>query len=315
MKKRLIIHQPSNYESKNYRYYNIFFDDLIKKISEKHDVILDNFYKDANKGRSLVKLSWPDDSPQTIDMLECEMIITDYDTKETQILSVADDLTPCILNLTRFENVTTILVAQFIRDKIYHHILDENKNKYYPWIYFPFNSFDLEKLYKERKKNKNLIDKLYFKGDTSNRPILNFFNSDILDWGWHIGSFDEYSKELIKYKVALSVSGRGELCYRDIECFALGVPIIRFEYMSELYEPLIPNFHYISVDRPENFNNWMMTDRTGNEYHAQLIIERFEEVKNDKKFLDFISKNAKEYYENNLSPKNSVGLTLKLLKL
>jgi aminoglycoside phosphotransferase family enzyme len=94
---------------------------------------------------------------------------------------------------------------------------------------------------------------------------------------------------------------------------ALGVPFIRFEYTTEFMEPLIPNVHYISVDRPNDLFDWMKLDRLGEKHHAELIIKRYLEVKDDDEFLNLISKNAKEYYNKYLSPSSSVDFTIKML--
>jgi hypothetical protein len=91
----------------------------------------------------------------------------------------------------------------------------------------------------------------------------------------------------------------------------LGIPMLRFNYISELNPKLIPNFHYIAIDRPDD----LLIDRLGNETHAKLLEERFLEVKDDKEFLDFISKNAREYYNNYLSKYNRVKHTLNLLNI
>jgi hypothetical protein len=313
MGKRLIIHQPTNYYSNRYRYYNIFFDNLIKKLSEKNDVIVDRYYKNVHRGRVEVELSWYDDNEFLIEMQDCEMIIEDYDTKETQILSVSDDLTPTSLNLQSYENTKKIFISQFIRDKVYHHINEQNKEKYCPWIYFPSNEYDLESYYEKRKNIINKQDKLYFRGETISRTILQHFNQDVLHGGNSIGGFDSYVNELINFKLGLSIAGRGEMCYRDVEYMALGVPFIRFEYTTEFFKPLIPNFHYVSVDRPDDFKDWMNLDRTGGKIHADMIINRYSEVKDDIDFLNFVSKNAREYYEKYLSPESSVDFTIKLL--
>ena len=74
---------------------------------------------------------------------------------------------------------------------------------------------------------------------------------------------------------------------------ALGIPFLRFEYISELNPNLIPNFHYISVERPDD----LKIDRIGNEEHARMLEKRFLEVKDDTDFLNFISNNARNYYE------------------
>ena len=113
------------------------------------------------------------------------------------------------------------------------------------------------------------------------------------------------------------MAGVGELCYRDIECMAVGVPLIRFEYQVEMHEKLIPNFHYISVPYPDDMprHNDVATDRFALEHHAKMIEQRFLEVIDDTEFLSYISKNAREYYERNLSPKNRVNKTLEILGL
>ena len=59
----------------------------------------------------------------------------------------------------------------------------------------------------------------------------------------------------------------------------------------------------------------MNLDRTGNHHHAEMITKRYYEVIEDREFLEFISKNAKEYYEDYLSPTSSVEHTIKLLGL
>jgi hypothetical protein len=98
---------------------------------------------------------------------------------------------------------------------------------------------------------------------------------------------------------------------------SLGIPLIRFEYQTKLFEPLIPNYHYISIpydDEMPRHNN-TPTDRLGGYNQAKKIEQRFKEVVSDKDFLSFISKNAKKYYEDNLSPHSRVNKTLEILKL
>lgn len=314
--KRLIIHQPTNHESKKYRYYNIFFDNLIERISKSHDVVTNRYYKFANHGLNKVKLNFDtSDSDFTVLLYECEMIIEDYDTKEIQVLSVADELTPAILNLQDYDKLKNVFVAQFIQDKIDHHVSETNRKKYSPWIYFPSNSYDFDFYSDERKKIENKNKKLFFRGDTRSRPILNFFNPEIFEGGVPIGGFEPYANQIINYQVALSIAGRGELCYRDVECFSMGIPILRFEYLSKLKQPLIPNYHYISVERPNDFRSWLNLDRNGNKEHAEMLIERYNQVKNDLEFLNFISENAKKYYKDYLSPQGSVEFTFNLLNL
>jgi hypothetical protein len=122
---------------------------------------------------------------------------------------------------------------------------------------------------------------------------------------------------MIDYQVSLSMAGIGELCYRDIECMAIGMPLIRFEFQNEMYEKLIPNVHYISVPYPDDMprHNGVATDRLAEPHHVKMIEERFKEVVDDYEFLSYISKNAREYYERNLSPQSRVNKTLEILGL
>lgn len=154
--------------------------------------------------------------------------------------------------------------------------------------------------------------KCFFRGTSlEDRSILKHIDGNYLQGIGTIGGWEPYFNDLINHRVGLSVAGRGEICYRDIEYMAVGVPFIRFEYTSDLNPNLIPNYHYISVNRPKD----LIKDRMGNEVHARMIVDRFLEVKDDKDFLDFIANNAKLYYETYLKRYNNVSHTLKLLNL
>ena len=120
-------------------------------------------------------------------------------------------------------------------------------------------------------------------------------------------SQEEYFKEIVQYKVALSIAGVGELCYRDIECMILGVPLLRFQYQSSLYEPLIPNYHYISVDYDKTIpqHNGVYTDRLGEKVHAKQLEQRFKEVAKDDAFLKFIAK-VKIFFAINILNKSNL---------
>ena len=306
---KLIIHTPQNEISSNYRYYNIFFTDLINFIKTKFETYDDIFFEDANKLSYPVKLL---DNNTTSDLLECEMIIENEETKEFVILSVSDTLTGAILNHQSNPLCKKILVAQYNENDIKRHLKGEFINKFSPWIYFPSNKFDLDLKYENRNNIVDYIDKFAFWGTSiEDRKILSYFDSTHFDGGKPIGDFDSYSNTLINYKMALSISGRGNFCYRDIENFAMGIPIIRFEYENKMFAPLIPNYHYISVDYPDD----LIYDRMGDEIHAKMIENRFLETKDDVGFLKFISNNSRNYYNNNLSPINSVKNTYYLLGL
>ena len=309
-KTRIVIHQPKNFESRYYRYYNIFFDLLIQELHNIFDVLESRYYKYANQTYYPALLLSEDTS---INMLECEMIIENYDTKEIKILSVSDDLTSAILNLQNSTYLSQVLVSQFHRQKILSHVHDiNNHKKYNPWIYFPQNHYDYDQYYQYRLQQNNLIDKFYFRGTSlESRSIIQNFDGSLFEGGSPIGGFDTYAKDLLKHKMAFSIAGRGEFCYRDIECMAMGIPLIRFKYHSEMEPALIPDYHYISIDRPEGniFDSQLRSE------HAGLIQDKFLQIKDDIELLNFVTTNARNYYVDNISGLNGVNHTVKLLDL
>tara|TARA_R110000868_G_scaffold335444_1_gene596302 strand:- start:1303 stop:2112 length:810 start_codon:yes stop_codon:yes gene_type:complete len=83
----------------------------------------------------------------------------------------------------------------------------------------------------------------------------------------------EYFLKLKQYKVILSPPGGCDINTRDIECFGLGIPIVRDEYKYRT--DLIPGIHYIS---------------TG------IVQERGFKLFEDKQYLNNISMQSREYY-------------------
>jgi hypothetical protein len=209
-----------------------------------------------------------------------------------------------------------VLISQFIDYKIKHHV-DNNYNKYSPWIYFPSGLIDLEQFYHKRKHVQNKVPLMYFRGNVSQRPALKHFSDELLYCPETPTTPEAYFNDMIDYQVSLSMAGVGELCYRDIECMAIGMPLIRFEFQVEMHEKLIPNVHYISVPYPDDMprHNGVASDRLSGPHHVKMIEERFKEVVDDHEFLSYISKNAREYYERNLSPQSRVNKTLEILGL
>jgi hypothetical protein len=310
--RKIIVHNPCNEHTRYYRNYNLFWDELTEELKKKYEVTENRYYEFANQQRFKVNLKNQTSCDDCFLLLECEYVIEFEDTGEIYIMSVSDDLTHAILNERQNPLLKKVLISQFSREKIKSHVGDEHINKYSPWIYFPCTIDDLEFFYEKRKSISKFINKMYFRGTSiSDRPIVTYFNDEYLNGYTPIGGPNTYFEDLIKYKIGLSIAGRGELCYRDIEYMALGIPMIRFNYISELNPNLIPNYHYIAVDRPDD----LPIDRLGNGNHSKLIEKRFLEVKYNNDFLEFISNNSRQYYLENLSRENRVKHTIKLLEL
>jgi|688.fasta_scaffold73560_2 predicted O-methyltransferase YrrM len=314
-KRRFLVHNPTNDITKTYRDYNMFWDDFTDALKEKYYVVENRFFKNAHFERFKIKLDKGTHS--FLELLECEYVIEDLDNGEFYILSLSEQLSSCILVEKSNPFLKKVLYSQYIPEQIVGHT-GEFSHKYSPWIFFPQNINDYEKYYNKRLEKTNFIDKLYFRGGTEYRPILNYIDREILSDNRPIHP-EAYFEDLISHSVVLSIGGvaNGDLCYRDIECMAMGVPILRFEYVTTLYPGLIPNYHYISVPLPLDLPqvNGVLKDRLGTEQHAKILENRFREVINNKEFLKFIARNARNYYNENLSRESRVLKTLKMLNL
>ena len=302
------IHNPCNEFTKHNRNYNKFWDDLTEALKKKYNVSENRYCENAHKHGCIIELK--NGISKNYNLMECEYVIEFMDSGEFYLISVSDRLSAGILNECSNHFFKKALISQFNYDYLKHHVR-EHIEKYSPWLYFTQNIFDYNSFFEKRKKIENFIDKMYFRGNTSERPILKHFDKKYLEG---VESIPNYFDDVINYKVGLSIAGVGELCYRDIEYMCMGIPFIRFEYLSKMNPELIPNYHYISVDRPNDIpaHNGLSTDRLGEYPHAKMIEKRFLEVKDNDVFLKKISDNAKDYYETYLN-NNIINHTLNLL--
>lgn len=309
--RRIIVHNPCNEHTRYFRNYNLFWDQLTDELKKKYIVTENRYYEFANQHRFKVNLKNQTSGENDFLLLECEYVIEFEDTGEIYVLSVSDDLSHATLGEKSNPLLKKVLISQFNVESIKNHT-GEFFYKYEPWIYFPSQVIDLEPFYEKRQLIEIHIDKMYFRGTSiEDRPIVTKINNEYLQGYQPIGGPSTYFNDLINYKIGLSIAGRGELCYRDIEYMALGIPFLRFEFKTKLNPNLIPNFHYISIDRPDDLS----IDRLGTEDHAKMIESKFLEVKDDYDFLNFVSKNARNYYNEYLSETNRISHTLKLLNI
>jgi hypothetical protein len=317
IKNKIIIHNPINNLYR--KYYHVFFDNLVKKLSVIFDVQENRTWPQAHEKPFPIQLMC--NTKNCVDLFECEMILENYSTKELKILSMCDLYTEA--NLELFNNheyqqyISTILLAQFNRKSIQHHTNNINyANIYKPWIYFPSNNYNLEKFYKKRQKQKGeLINKFYFRGSGTeygrHRPLINMFDTKLFHGGASIGNFDAYAKEAINYSVGFSCAGVGQFCYRDIEYMAMGIPMLRFTYTNEMNPGLIANKHYIAIEQEFDVTDEHLLTKK----HSKLVENRFMQIKDDRDFLDYIATNARNYYLKYLYKNAGINHTINLLNL
>jgi len=161
--------------------------------------------------------------------------------------------------------------------------------------------------------HEDLIDKIFFLFTTHRDDGIVLRELGLCSESPGLLNIEDYLKLAIKHKVGLSLPSVAEICYREIEYMAIGLPMLRLEFMTQLDPPLIPNYHYIAIPR-DNFPWDANFDRAGGEKYVEAYKNKFLEVKDNKEFLDFISKNAREYYNNYCSPQNKLKVLMKSLE-
>lgn len=306
---KIVVYNPCNEHTRYYRYYNFFWDKFTDYLKEYFDVEENRYFEFAHMRPFPIKIK--NGTDENFSLLECEYLIENLNNGEFVILSVSDDVTKAITSECENPFLKKVLISQFSPKKIKEALNNKSTEKLYPWTYFQSIVFDLEYYYQERKKIVPDKKKLFFKGSSlEDREIIHHIDKNIIT-DFSPNSPEFYFPEAIQYKLGLSVDGRGEFCYRDIEYMALGIPMIRFEYESKFNDPLIPNFHYISVSRPDDMNLY----KHGNEKHAKMLEEKYYEVIDNDKFLNFISENARKYYLKNCEINANIKNTFELLDL
>jgi len=193
---------------------------------------------------------------------------------------------------------------------------------YEPFFYNPYFDCCYDKMTELFENRNPKYDKLFFRGwmwDSRKKMTENVDRDDILIIDKNIGEsnlpYIDYLKELTEYKVSLSLPGGTEICNRDIESFAIGVPVLRPSLSVNYPNPLIPNYHYVSFFHPCDYTS-MGTPKYIDYTSFQKNLEyTWDLIKDNKEYLNFISKNARNWFLRNCSINGNIDLILKNIDL
>lgn len=197
------------------------------------------------------------------------------------------------------------------------------KDIYKPFFYNPYYT-DYDSFFTNIYQSYNIQNsqpKLYFRGymwDFRKQMVANIKEKDILIFDKNEKDnhllYEDYLLDLSKYRVALSLPGGTEICNRDIECFAIGVPVMRPHLDINYTDPLIPNYHYI--DCFQSCKYWHgMPHYLSYETFAEYVEYYWRLIKNNIEYLEFISHNARNWYTKNCTMENSTQYIFNELNL
>jgi hypothetical protein len=162
--------------------------------------------------------------------------------------------------------------------------------------------------YLDYPDQENLIDKIYKEKNTrifSEKPrfigylygvrliLKDNGKLDIIDKnGYGLHTNESFLRELDKYKVNLSLNSAAEISGRDFEIMGLGSVNLRcLLNCSAFHNPLIPDYHYAAIN---------IYDHSDIDKISDAFLEKYEYIKSNPDFLNFIAENGRKWYEENV---------------
>lgn len=323
---------------KTHRYENVqwgrahlpFFKEFDLYLSNFFEVESVNYNKDGNTFSGPITLiNNVGNFGKTPPISDVECVIENSETGETKLLSFTEYFNSYACHIAKSESCTKTLLAHFNWSNVYYWMRRDQSvkslTKISPWIFLPFQEFDVNSYRIKRGEIKEMDDRMVWLGSGVDsyrkmirvvenkgylQPIMNYSHEHYLDKLINSKIGLSYYLDLEKYNTPFDHPG--EFCYRDIEYTLLGIPYIRIEFKDTTYNPLLPNKHYISIPREHAY---VAYEKYGDEGVADLYINRYKEVINDSEFLEYIAKNQIEWADNNILNNNKHKLTFELLEL
>ena len=194
-------------------------------------------------------------------------------------------------------------------------------NIYYSFFYPTHNQSDeiyIKELY-EARNIKYSIPELYFHGclwDFRQSMIDNITDTSISvsDKSSKNLDYHNYLNYISHYRCCLSLPGGTEVCNRDIECFSVGVPVIRPTLSVQYPDPLIPNYHYISCYDSCKYWDGHPSYLSYNDFQESLQ-DCWHRVKDNTEYLEFVAKNAREWYLKNCTLTQNIKYVMSKIDL
>jgi hypothetical protein len=184
---------------------------------------------------------------------------------------------------------------------------------------YPLRKYKMDFIYKNRKlreeimQNKAFTSSMYwggtFKGNRKERHKLRHYLVNKAQKAvCQSFDYEEYLHRMATTLVGISVDGRGEFCYRDIELAGIGTPYFRPSFSNATYNLRLPGVHYYSIN-------------SGLRHTLDHFIDYFEP---DRELRDFtkeewdmhceISNNSMKWFDENSSPEGSFKLFCEILE-
>jgi hypothetical protein len=183
--------------------------------------------------------------------------------------------------------------------------------QYIPSTAIPVWIDSINKIEEVYTREKNIPEKLLFRGGEylfrkwiyDNDTRFNFISTAYI--GGRI-SPSEFIEELAMYSINVDFNGVAEMSCRTLEAMGLRTAVIRPKLTAKFHNPLIPDYHYAAVK---------CDDLSDYKTLADAYIDRFEDLKKDAEFVQFLSLNGRLWYEQNASFESAIKLYMGLMDI
>jgi hypothetical protein len=181
---------------------------------------------------------------------------------------------------------------------------------------------ELKDLFSNRS-NRQLDPSLFFRGylwDSRKLMLNNIADAEdivIIDKNTDTNNlnYNQFVKELSGYKASLSLPGGTNICHRDIESFAVGTPVFRPLLTTNYPDPLLPNYHYMCFygmcDYSDDHNPTFLSYKDFQEH----LLYWWNKLKNNNEYLDYISHNARNWFEQHCTMDNNIEYVLSKINM
>lgn len=321
----LRIHRKENHDVE--RYHNKWFLDFVEYLRKDFDI---DYVKYPNDSAAHASLQTPvkgfDNHPPLSDV---DMIIENLSNNEYVCISFTEYFNSWIVHYMKSDKFKGLILTHFNYHNLYYWTkrdnVEDKMGLVKPWIFPIFNEFDVDH-YRNLRDSSELVDGLFFKGSGSDE---NSYRKTV----YHLSQYglvdrepipmDQYLTQMASTRLGLSYyqdldkyytpfDYPGEFCYRDMEYMAIGVPFVRIEYRDSIYNGLYPNHHYVSIPRERAYKAHM---ENGDRGVADILRDKYNEIKDDHVLLNYISRNQREWYDNNFRWPKSAELAYQQLNI
>lgn len=161
-----------------------------------------------------------------------------------------------------------------------------------------FDEIHLNAKHMSEKQNNELMFRGYLYGDR-----LNLKNHGLIKVTDEKNfPMENYFAELTDNRVNLSLNGAAEICNRDMEILSSRSVLFRPRLNQKFHNELIPDYHYIAFEYNSNA-----------EIQSQIILDKFNEIKDNLELLTFVSENGYNWFKENGTVDANVKILNELL--